>query len=653
MKKSLTFLGALASIEDIMSFVLDAGIQVGIPAKKYYCLRLAVEEFIVNSIKHGYLANNIEDELEIHVRLANGYFTVSIIDSAPAFNPKKQAKPDDLDASAEERDIGGLGIYIALQQVDIYRYQYRNGKNINTLSFECPTEAITQLMMSQMTAVNRLSEDLAKSIDDLSEMATKMRNKLDASYDLLAENHIEVPSYQNVGINLSLKKVRSNAERVTAQMNQFQEFLRISSSIYSALELDLVLDTVMIQVLSLTGANRALLFLREQGSNNLRIEAARTEDGQRLSLDHAPYSSNIVERVFTMKQPIMSIDAQKSEEFQAFPSVFSQSVRAVMCIPLMLHGESVGVLYADNNLEAGNLDQDLIPLLTIFANQVAVAIENARSIEKQRHEARLEHEIKIAEEIQSDFLPPSIPSIQGWIAEPYFQPAREVAGDFYDAFLLNETSLAFVVGDVCDKGLGSALFMALIRSLLRAYAEQQHLVIDNSNHDQHLVEISTTIQNIVLNTNNYISVNHGRTNMFATVFFGVIEPNSNTLVYINAGHNPPFIMDSNGIVKQAIKTSGPAVGMFPDMKFGVASVEIEPGDFIICYTDGLTEAKNIDGNFFSEDRLIALFHNQPPSSAKDAVARIRTSVKAHIADAPQFDDITLLVIQQSSNEDEK
>ncbi|MEO1288567.1 MAG: SpoIIE family protein phosphatase, partial [Chloroflexota bacterium] len=430
---------------------------------------------------------------------------------------------------------------------------------------------------------------------------------------------------------------KKHADRVVTHLYQFQDFLRISSSIYSTFALDIVLDTVLKQVLTLTNAYRAILFLRDPEQKSLHIEATRTKDGQHMSADEMPYNREIVEQVFNSKQPIM-MDARQQEANLPF--------HAIICVSLMLHGEAIGVLYADSKFDNANLNKDLIPLLIIFANQVAVAIDNARSIEKQRNEARLEHEIKIAEEIQHDFLPSAIPFVQGWLIEPFFLPAREVAGDFYDAFLLDEYRMAFIIGDVCDKGLGAALFMSLFRSLLRAYTEQQSFVNYDS-VDLHHAELSKLLQTSVLSTNNYIAINHGLSNMFATIFMGIIEPQSNGLIYINAGHNPPYVMNAQGEVKHTLPTNGPAVGMFPDMTFNVASVDIEKGDFIVCYTDGLTEAKNNAGSFFGEERLIDLFAHQPPTSARDAVARIRSSVQAYVADAPQFDDITLLVIQHA------
>lgn len=647
MDKTLTVPAIMPSVDQIMSFVLDAATQLNISSEKYYGLRLAVEEFVVNSIRHGYMANQLQGQLEIRVRFENSYLSVSIIDSAPPFDPRTLNEPEDIQKPAEERKIGGLGVFIALKQADKYQYEYRDGKNINTLSFECPEEVITQMLMSQMNAVESMRGELSTTIDNLQGQIDQMQAEISQLRGKLAEQNLPALSATPNDISSTMKKLRSQAEQVNKQMRQYQDYLRISSSIYTSLELDFVLDNVMFQILELTGASRALLFLREQAGDQLKIEAARSADGQQLPIEEAPYSRNIVETVFTSKQPIMSIDAQQSDDLKAFASVFSKSVRAVICIPLMLHGTAVGVLYADNNLEAGMLDQDLIPILSIFANQVGVAIENARSVDRLRQQTRLEHEIKIAEEIQQDFLPQDIPSISGWSASAYFLPAREVAGDFYDAFRLNEQQLIFVVGDVCDKGLGAALFMALIRSLLRAYAEQLVNISTIGDPADHQAAIATMIETVILKTNNYIAVNHGRSNMFATVVMGIIEPESNTVTYINAGHNPPIVLSASGTIKQTLSPTGPAVGMLPDMPFRAEHLELEAGDFIICYTDGLTEAQNKSGEFFGEARLTQTFQHQPPTSASDAVNRIRSQVKSHIATAAQFDDITLLTVQHT------
>ncbi|MAT40109.1 MAG: fused response regulator/phosphatase [Ectothiorhodospiraceae bacterium] len=256
------------------------------------------------------------------------------------------------------------------------------------------------------------------------------------------------------------------------------------------------------------------------------------------------------------------------------------------------------------------------------------------SLEARDQLVAVRQELSIGQQIQSSFLPTKLPEAAGWELAAYFHPAREVAGDFYDAIELPETgSIGLVVADVCDKGVGAALFMSLIRSLIRAFAEEGERT-----------GIST--QKPVEITNEYILRNHVDANMFATMFFARVEPNSGRVQVINAGHNPPMVLDPNGNIKSYIKPSGPAVGMFPDVTYDVNTVELEIGDFLVSFTDGVTEAKDIDGNFYGEERLESVC-NQPADSAEAMLTRMIEDVREFIGEAKQFDDITACVLRRT------
>lgn len=278
---------------------------------------------------------------------------------------------------------------------------------------------------------------------------------------------------------------------------------------------------------------------------------------------------------------------------------------------------------------------------------------------KTEHDLLLvyERDLQLARMIQADFLPEKLPQPLGWEIAARFQPARLVAGDFYDAFLLANNRVGIVIADVCDKGVGAALFMSLFRSLIRAFALQNYnlswldtLTDAPSTASKSTKErrtpaptIGTTaLKNAVHLTNNYIANNHSRINMFATLFFGVLHPTTGLLNYVNGGHESPVILGANG-VKARLKPTGPAVGIFPDREFGIQQVQLEPGDILVAYTDGVTDARNPSGQFFGESKFLALLQ---PDSATNLLDRIEVNVNAHIADADQFDDITLLAVQR-------
>ena len=236
------------------------------------------------------------------------------------------------------------------------------------------------------------------------------------------------------------------------------------------------------------------------------------------------------------------------------------------------------------------------------------------------------------------------------------QPAREVAGDFYDVFTLTQgRRVGLVIADVCDKGVGAALFMALFRSLIRAFGQQNHnmdltdlLTVDgpsniaNAGRHRGLSSVGVNaLKAAVTLTNNYIIDNHADLNMFATMFFGILDPRTGGLDYINGGHNPPYVVDQYGTIKHVLKPNGSAVGMLKEVEFNVDHVQIEPGDFIITYTDGVPDARDPHGKRYKDDSLRQLLR-EPAASVTDMMERVESAMRSHIADAPQFDDITLL-----------
>jgi len=281
-----------------------------------------------------------------------------------------------------------------------------------------------------------------------------------------------------------------------------------------------------------------------------------------------------------------------------------------------------------------------------LANQSAIAIQTARYFEAEIKQQRIEKELAIAQRIQSTFMPTRLPQPTGWEIAAYFQPAREVSGDFYDVFELPPNRVGFVVADVCDKGVGAALFMSLSRSLIRAFGRLDDLCDERFGAENLTASVSQGYFPAIALTNNYIAENHGDMAMFVTLFFGMIFSDSNRMFYINAGHNPPAIVDERGQLKARLSRTGPAVGAFPNMEFGIGEVTFEPGDTLVAFTDGVTDARNSDKQGFGENRLLALIADPGPS-ARDLVDRIVADVRGHIGDAAQFDDITMVAVRRN------
>jgi len=269
----------------------------------------------------------------------------------------------------------------------------------------------------------------------------------------------------------------------------------------------------------------------------------------------------------------------------------------------------------------------------------------------------IEFELEKGRQIQKEFLPSQIPQLPDWDIATCFYPAGKVSGDFYDVFMLPGGCMGLVIADVCDKGVGSALYMALFRSLIRVFSEQAltrevSAKAAGASADKHLGLNTAADLNLesglkaVTFTNNYIVQNHGQEGMFATMFFGVLNPASGRLCYVNGGHEPLYVIKKNGIKKE-LRPTGPAVGLMPDTKYHVRYIQLDPGDLLIGYTDGVTEARSPEDEIYTRDRLQSLL-TQPFKSASDTLERIKTNLFAFIDFAPRSDDVTMLAVQRAS-----
>ncbi|MGB3405509.1 MAG: SpoIIE family protein phosphatase [Microcoleaceae cyanobacterium] len=321
---------------------------------------------------------------------------------------------------------------------------------------------------------------------------------------------------------------------------------------------------------------------------------------------------------------------------------------------------------ATNKLSEGDLEtrvqvRHTDEIGTLATNFNSMAAQLHELIEAEVSEAIARNEIEKGRQIQQDFLPESIPLVPGWEIAYYFQPAREVSGDFYDAFTFSNGDVGFVIADVCDKGVGAAMFMGLFRSFIRLFSDQTDLetptpaqvdssLLSQSNQaDQTIDEDTINRLQCIPITNNYIGTEHGNTVMFATTFFGILSPKTGIVSYINGGHEPVFVINTNGEIKHTLNSTGPAVGMMPMSKFMIKQVQLEPGDILIGYTDGVLDARNPDKKLFGKERLQTLLC-QPFDSASELIDRIKTDLFNHIADAAQFDDITMLAIRHELQE---
>jgi serine phosphatase RsbU (regulator of sigma subunit) len=332
---------------------------------------------------------------------------------------------------------------------------------------------------------------------------------------------------------------------------------------------------------------------------------------------------------------------QAVKQYQSVDATGAGLPKSALYVPIKMGSSMQGEIVLVNTQEEHAFSQSDVRLLETLANSMSVALENARLWEQEKiYLMALEHEFEVGREIQASFLPNLLPQPKSWEIVASLQPAREVAGDFYDVFELPEKKIGLVISDICDKGLGAALFMTLFRSFIRAVSN-----IDFYARVSASVRKSSTerLMNAISLTNNYISETHGDTGMFATIFFGILDLRKGSLTYINAGHLPPMVINENGM-KAFLNPTGPAIGAASDAIYVIREVMLEPGDTFFAYTDGLSEMENATGEPFNEKELIPMFAGDQPLSS--SLEQIQKQIENFSAGAQQIDDITMLAIKR-------
>jgi serine phosphatase RsbU (regulator of sigma subunit)/DNA-binding NarL/FixJ family response regulator len=295
--------------------------------------------------------------------------------------------------------------------------------------------------------------------------------------------------------------------------------------------------------------------------------------------------------------------------------------------------EPIGGIYAARRLDPGAV-ADLLPLVKSLAAQIGSAVQSARIYAQTQAHQKIARELAMAGQIQASFLPSTLPALSGWQLAATLIPARETSGDFYDFIPLPGGRLGMVIADVSDKGMGAALYMALSRTLIRTYAAEYPTEPD--------LVLSATSRRILADT---------RAGLFVTAFYGILDPDSGSLTYCNAGHNPPFILNpKNQDFSRTLEKTGMALGAVEDTAWKQANVQLETGDVLFLYTDGITEAQNPHRELFGRDRLLELLRTEASISRphKHAALHMQEAILATVrqftGSAPQHDDMILMVL---------
>ena len=306
--------------------------------------------------------------------------------------------------------------------------------------------------------------------------------------------------------------------------------------------------------------------------------------------------------------------------------------------PIDIAGEAL------RQISDGNFDVHLPPSRNNDVGRLFNYITNSAErlkafVSETTKNAVINAQISEAKRLQADFLVEQLPQTRGLEIAALWQPAYDVGADWYDAMPLGDTT-AIVVADVCDKGIPSALYMSVFRSLLRLCLEKEW-----QNHNSYTFSVSAAVSTV----NRYMAETHGHTGMFATAFIAVYEPNQKKLNYVLAGHEAPLLRSTGQAGLTRLELSGPALGLFPQAEFQMHSIPLRPGDLLLAFSDGLPDGRNDAGEAFGHARIEQLVENVDPNtcSAQALLEQVRTALAEHCQGAEAFDDLTLMTLKHA------
>lgn len=340
-------------------------------------------------------------------------------------------------------------------------------------------------------------------------------------------------------------------------------------------------------------------------------------------------SKTIAQEIITNKSAILIGDPQSDPRFASQQSIIMSELRSALAVPLFDEDNVLGILYVDTSNRMHRYNDDYLSLLVTFGNIIASRLLNYTLLQERQEKQLYEAELSRASNIQNNLLIPDIPELPGYEVAALQQQCRAVGGDLYDVALLPNGKLVIMVADVSGKGLGAALLMSNILASFRIL----YNVTEFS-----LIEVVTLVSKQLFSAST--------SSDFATLFVGVIDPTTHRMNYINGGHNPPVLVRNDGRMEH-LEASGTMIGAFDICTWSECDVKLEPGDFFLVFSDGVTEADRGDEQY-SDERLEAVLARSAAAGPKELVKIIMTEVDDFLQDAPHSDDITMLAVKRTN-----
>src|SRR6266851_732879 len=463
---------------------------------------------------------------------------------------------------------------------------------------------------------------------------------LDDSYEIIYRSTA-------TGADDSLPQLLTRIEHITASdqvqassgrsLAKLDQLLAATALLHSQLPLDEVLGMMLDHAVSVMDADRGVL-LEADDKGALHVRLARRSGGLRLPPESLAPSQTAIQLAVRKQSAVITEDlAQAEMDLQAAQSIVAQRLRAVVVIPLyatarakttesmvnLKQGQFLGVLYLDSRRPAAfsKLDRQL---LDAFTDQAASILDDARLVARERERQRLEQEINIARDIQQALLPRNVRDFPHLSVAGCNFPCLSVGGDYFDVFPIGDHRTAFLIADVSGKGLGAALVTTMLQGVLSG------------------MTLGTDPARLFAHLNRFLC-DHVEVGRYATMFFGILDEKG-SLEYINAGHPSPILI-RRGIAEEAFTEGSFPVGLVPEAEYTTTCIKLEPGDTLVLFSDGVTEAMNPDEELFGTARLREVLTGQMETPLDQLQKCVLESVENFARGASQADDLTLLLVR--------
>ncbi|MGE0882536.1 MAG: SpoIIE family protein phosphatase [Blastocatellales bacterium] len=432
-------------------------------------------------------------------------------------------------------------------------------------------------------------------------------------------------------------KDRSPLTSANEELQKLARFVEVNQAFKFSMTPDDVLTLIVDAAIEITQAERGFLMLRNK-DGNLEFKVARDRKRNWLVGNDFEMSRSVVEEAFKQNRSVIINDSRVTMAGLPRDSVRNLDLRAIACIPLrsfqmtenmdatsVLKRDVIGVLYVDSNVAGGLLTQTSLKLLESLAFEATKSLESVRLMHEEQEKKSLEQELGMARQVQVALSPSAIKPLDHFEVAASSVPSRFVGGDFYDLIPVKDERFVFALGDVSGKGVAAALLAAMAQGAMQVQFAG----------NLPLTEVITSL--------NKMLVQRSASNRFITLFCGVLDQDGH-FTYINAGHNLPILVRTTGETEM-LTTKSVLLGAFDFIEYKPRQTRLNPGDVVVIYTDGVTEAVNAKNEMFSDERLEELVKQSVNLSAEQIKQRILDEVISFTSGLPQGDDITLIVLK--------